>query len=58
MSVLTEVDIIAIRSMAQYWKEVRKRPDNAILDHEAKYLADRLGYKLLLIVEEWLCQQK
>lgn len=58
---LTDDEIKALKSMAHYWREVRSRPaigfSRNILNDEAKDIAGRLGYKLLLIIEDWLRQQ-
>lgn len=52
--VLTDEEIKKFKSMSNYWQEVRRRPEQSILQAERGQVAADLGLRLLSLVEHYV----
>ena len=53
-NILTEEEIRGFKSMSVYWREVRTRGDQSPLSHDAHMVIDRLGVRVLDLVEAYI----
>ena len=53
-TILSKDERIGLRSMSRYWDEVAKREDTSPLMHERIMVSNKLGNRLLWIVEAYL----
>lgn len=53
-TILTEDERTALKSMARYWDEVHQRDDSSPLYQEVPMVCNRLGVKILWIIEAYL----
>ena len=59
MPILNESEINGIRSCARYWNEVKERENSTeILQQELTDMIDRLGIRILWILEDYIKEDK